>query len=61
MLYGKKRKPGNVRSQQKAFLIKRAPSVNGLPLIENPKKAIILLSKYNFDFNNKKATFKLQL
>ena len=35
MLYGKKPKPGNAENQQKAFRIKRAPSVNGLPLLEN--------------------------
>ena len=56
MLYSKKRKPGNAGNQQKAFEIKRAPSVKGLPLLENYQKAITLLSKYNFGFNNKKAT-----
>ena len=60
MLYGKKRKPGNTENQQKAYQIKIAPSVTGLPLLENSQKAITLLSKHNFDFNNKKATFKLQ-
>ena len=35
MFYGKKRKPGNAGNQQKAFLIKKAPSGNLLPLLEN--------------------------
>ena len=34
-LYGKKQKPGNAGNQQKAFQIKKAASVNVLPLPEN--------------------------
>ena len=60
VLYGKIRKLENAGNQQKAFYIKKAPSVNLLPLLENCYKAITLLSKYNFDFDNKKATFKLK-
>ena len=60
MLYRKKRKPGNAGNQQKAFKLQKAPSVNLLLLLENCQKALTLLCKYNFGFNNKKATFKLQ-
>ena len=34
--------------------------VNLLLLLENCQKAVTLLFKYNFGFNNKKATFKLK-
>ena len=60
VLYGKKQKPRKAQNQQKAFKIKKALSINGLPLLENCWKAISLLSKYNLGFNNKKALFKLQ-
>ena len=29
MLYGKKQKPGNAGNQQKAFQIKKSPTING--------------------------------
>ena len=60
MFYGKKQKTGNAGNQQKAFWFQKAPSVNLLSLLENCQKAVTLLCKYNFGFNNKKATFKLQ-
>ena len=35
VLYGKKQKPGNAGNQQKVFKVKKAPSSNDLPLLEN--------------------------
>ena len=35
VLYGKKQKPRKAQNQQKAFKIKKALSINGLPLLEN--------------------------
>ena len=44
MLYGKKRKPGNTGNQQKAFEIKRTPSVNFLPEKTAKKQSLCYLS-----------------
>ena len=48
------------RKSSESFLNKKTPIVKLLPLLENWQKAITLLSKYNFGFNNKKNYFKFQ-
>ena len=39
----------------------KAPSVNALLLLENCLKAINLLSKYHFGFNNRKSQFQASI
>ena len=48
------------RKCRKSTEKKNIKGVNLLSLLENCQKAVTLLCKYNFSFNNKKATFKLQ-
>ena len=57
-----KTKTWKCRKSTESFLIPKSTqySVNLLSLLENCQKAVTMLCKYNFGFNNRKATFKLQ-
>ena len=59
-LYGKKRKPGNAESQQKAFSIKKHPVLMIYRYYKTAKKESICYLSTILAIKTSKAFFKLQ-